>query len=110
MFTQAVLSFELLYFCNFWKNGAEEEEDPYYIDGIRYCYDNVFADILLAGGNHNKIEGTLRYYDLFTYQGWATAMFFGALRYFFEEGIWNVALLTFLTIFWQNVPAMTICA
>lgn len=110
MFSHAVLQFQLLYFCNFWKKDIlSNDDDPYYINGTRYCYDNVFADIELAGGKAEHLEGALKYYDLFTWEGWATAIFFGALKTFFEEMIWNVLILIFFTIFWQNVPNMTIC-
>jgi hypothetical protein len=86
------------------------EDDPYFLNGTRYCYDNVWADLMLADGDHNEVEGAFGYYDLFTWEGWVSAVSIGMFATFLEEMIWNFMLTTFMVLFYLGLPGMTICA
>ena len=85
--------------CGIWKYGS--------INSTGTCYDNVWADMVLGGGD--KPAGVYGYVDVFTWYGLVKVVAFSSAVWFLRE-----FLFTTFTAFWMAVvlwmtPDIVIC-
>jgi len=94
MFSEITIFFEVMLFCQIYSRNNLTQVGPWWKDGQRYCYDNIFADLWLQGGDHTKVKGPLKFFDLFTWKGWVNAMLLGLSREFVEGLVVNLVLVS----------------
>lgn len=107
MFTQLTLQFEVMLWCQIYTRNESQHLNPWFKDGVRYCYDNIFADLYLQGGDETRIKGPLQFFDLFTWGGFMTALTMSLVREFAEELVWNFWVVMYLYIYMYAVNVDT---
>lgn len=101
--------FQLILLTWCWAYGLGQQES-YEHEGhaIRYCYDNVFADISLNGGY--EPSGIYGYIDVFTFEGWFEAFAFGIMKKLEEEFWFNLFFSIFMTAVFWAMPNTPLCS
>jgi len=72
---------------------------------VKYCYDNVFADMSLNGGN--KPSGIYGVVDVFTWGGWLSMWAYMIFNKYIIEVTFNIivaGLLGLIFAIWKDVP------
>ena len=76
--------------------------------GVGHCYDNIFADIYLEGGD--EPEGIFGYVDVFTPGGYISMFLFSLMRSFFNEFVFNWVIGAIMGIvYYKTQDTMPLC-
>lgn len=88
-----------MFWCQIYTRNESQHLNPWFKDNQRYCYDNIFADLFLQGGDVQRVFGPLQFFDLFTWNGWMSALLMALLREFGEELVWNLIVATAMYVY-----------
>ena len=106
MFSTFVMQLYLLTWCTDWGYVFSEGTFKTSDGEILYCYDNIFADIMLEGGNPS---GIYRSFDMFTWTGWLTDLEFHIIYTFANDLILNLTIAVALAIVFSQA-GLPLCA
>ena len=106
----SVYQFILIFWC--WTYDLFVEDEYSSLDEIekgkpiRYCYDNVYADIDLNGGD--EPSGIYGWVDVYTMEGFITSQYWGIIKKWSEELLFNTIYAIVLTIVFA-VSGLPLC-
>ena len=73
---------------------------------MQYCYDNVFADVSLQGGNPTGIYAV---FDVFTWQGWLYTFYFAIAYLLISQMLVSFIVTVSLALFYTFYFGMPFC-
>ena len=77
-------------------------------NGVGHCYNNIFADVYLHGGE--KVSGIYQYVDVFTPGGYLAVLIFAFFRQMFNEALVNATIGSAMAIaFYQLHDTIKLC-
>jgi hypothetical protein len=101
-----VRQFLLMVWCTAYT--AAEKGDQGTPWNAMYCYDNVFADLSLNGGNPG-MTNINRYVDTFTWEGLLEVWAFYAIGQVWYEFYWNTVVAIVLALVFLAMPTLPLC-
>ena len=106
-FFPEVWQFFLLFGCNIFHAFNEEPAYMYTPNGTRYCYDNIYADLYLNGGD--RPDGIYGWIDVFTFEGWFWVWIVGILRKTITSLIFNALVGVVFGLIWTTDLSKPLC-